>query len=157
KDKFQKNTPDENELADDGKQSGNLLISEEVPKLIIDDDVPWGEYNLSIDEKNARAPAACAGPALPTQKESTASWKTPLATSTGQSQDELDLSFEVNTAKEEETITATAHGAHVSIEDNELYEPENDLPSYKFPSLDLLEDRHTQSISLDKEELEKNK
>src|SRR5690606_10856795 len=98
-----------------------------------------------------------AEPALPTQKESTADWKTPLATSTGQSQDELDLSFEVNTAKEEETITATAHGAHVSIEDNEPYDPENDLPSYKFPTLDLLEDRHTQSISLDKEELEKNK
>lgn len=69
--------------------------------------------------------------------------------------DELELSFEV--IKQEDEAPAIAHGSHVSIEDNEPYAPELDLPSYKFPTLDLLEDRSQETITLDKEELEKNK
>ncbi|MEI8278961.1 MAG: DNA translocase FtsK [Bacteroidota bacterium] len=66
------------------------------------------------------------------------------------------LSFEVITQEEEPTAIIT-HGAHISIEDNEPYAPELDLPDYKFPTLDLLEERAQETISLDKEELEKNK
>lgn len=65
-----------------------------------------------------------------------------------------ELSFEVIQQQEEES--AIKHGAHISIENNESYAPELDLPNYKFPTLDLLEDR-TETITLDKEELEKNK
>jgi S-DNA-T family DNA segregation ATPase FtsK/SpoIIIE len=67
-----------------------------------------------------------------------------------------DLSFEVIT-QEEEPAAIISHGAHISIEANEPYAPELDLPDYKFPTLDLLEDRAQEVISLDKEELEKNK
>jgi S-DNA-T family DNA segregation ATPase FtsK/SpoIIIE len=66
------------------------------------------------------------------------------------------LSFEVVQA-EEAPSTIIAHGAHVSIKDNEPYAPELDLPGYKKPTLDLLEDRGSDSVALDKEELEKNK
>jgi len=66
---------------------------------------------------------------------------------------EPDLTFEVIRQDEEPVV---AHGAHISIQDNEPYAPELDLPSYKFPTLDLLEAR-TDHITLDKEELEKNK
>lgn len=66
---------------------------------------------------------------------------------------EPEFSFEVKKQEEEPTIK---HGAHISIENNEPYAPELDLPNYKFPTLDLLESR-SESITLDKEELEKNK
>lgn len=66
---------------------------------------------------------------------------------------DLDLSFEVTKQDDEPVIK---NGAHISIADNEPYAPELDLPDYKFPTLDLLEDRH-EVITLDKEELEKNK
>jgi len=67
---------------------------------------------------------------------------------------EEDLSFEVYKQEEEPAIK---NGAHISIASNEAYAPELDLPSYKFPTLDLLEDRAQEAITLDKDELEKNK
>ncbi len=70
-------------------------------------------------------------------------------------EEDTELSFEVITKQEEEA--PVRHGAHISIEDHEPYAPELDLPSYKFPTLDLLEDRSQEAITLDKEELEKNK
>lgn len=66
---------------------------------------------------------------------------------------DLDLSFEVIQQEDEPSIV---NGAHISIENNEPYAPELDLPHYKFPTLDLLENR-TEQITLDKAELEKNK
>lgn len=69
--------------------------------------------------------------------------------------DEVELSFEV--IKQEDEPVVIKHGAHISIQDNEAYAPELDLPDYKFPTLDLLEDRSQETITLDKEELEKNK
>jgi DNA segregation ATPase FtsK/SpoIIIE, S-DNA-T family len=68
--------------------------------------------------------------------------------------DEPEFSFEVIQQEEKPAIT---HGAHISIASNEPYAPELDLPDYRFPTLDLLLDRATEAISLDKEELEKNK
>src|SRR5690606_19658727 len=49
------------------------------------------------------------------------------------------------------------HGAHITIQDNEPYDPSLDLPDYKFPTLDLLDERPQSEIALDREELEKNK
>lgn len=69
---------------------------------------------------------------------------------------EEEFSLEV-TQREEEDIVAPKHGGHISIEDNEKYAPELDLPDYKFPTLDLLEERGKGSIILDKDELEQNK
>lgn len=66
-----------------------------------------------------------------------------------------DLTFEV--IKKHEEASIPAHGAHISIADKEPYAPELDLPNYKFPTLDLLKERSTTEISVDKEELEKNK
>ena len=65
-----------------------------------------------------------------------------------------EFSFEVIQQEEKPAIK---HGAHIAIASNEPYAPELDLPDYKFPTLNLLEDRATEIISLDKEELEKNK
>lgn len=70
-------------------------------------------------------------------------------------EEEPGLFFEVVAKQDEAPVIA--HGAHISLEDKELYAPELDLPSYKFPTLDLLEDRSQETITLDKEELEKNK
>jgi len=71
--------------------------------------------------------------------------------------EDLEFSFDVVHQAEEKIAPAISHGAHISIEDGEPYAPELDLPDYKFPTLDLLEDRVPEAISLDKEELEKNK
>ncbi len=65
----------------------------------------------------------------------------------------LGLSFEVIKQQDE---PAVVNGAHISIEDHEPYAPELDLPNYKFPTLDILENR-SEHITLDKQELEKNK
>lgn len=65
----------------------------------------------------------------------------------------IDFSFEV---VQQQEASAIGENAHVSIESDEPYAPELDLPHYKFPTLDLLEDR-SESITLDKAELEKNK
>ncbi|MBE2288383.1 MAG: DNA translocase FtsK [Chitinophagaceae bacterium] len=67
---------------------------------------------------------------------------------------EPEFSFEVIQQEEKPAIS---HGAHISIASNEPYAPELDLPDYKFPTIDLMEERATETISLDKEELEKNK
>lgn len=65
-----------------------------------------------------------------------------------------DFSFEV--VKREDSPAAIKN-VNQSIQDkSEPYAPELDLPQYKFPTLDLLEERH-EAITLDKEELEKNK
>ena len=72
-----------------------------------------------------------------------------------EAEDETELSFEVVSNKDETPVLK--NGAHISIEDKEPYAPELDLPSYKFPTLDLLEDRSQETVTLDKEELEKNK
>ncbi len=65
-----------------------------------------------------------------------------------------EFSFEVIQQEEKPAIK---HGSHIAIASNEPYAPELDLPDYKFPTLNLLEDRATEAIPLDKEELEKNK
>lgn len=66
---------------------------------------------------------------------------------------ELELSYVVKQVNE----PVIKHGAHISIADNEPFAPEETLRSYDFPTLDLLEDRVQEAISLNKEELERNK
>ncbi len=72
---------------------------------------------------------------------------------TGSELAELEFSYVVKQV-EEPTIK---HGDHISIADNEPFAPEESLKNYKFPTLDLLEDRVQEAISLNKEELERNK
>ncbi|WP_118950841.1 FtsK/SpoIIIE family DNA translocase [Taibaiella helva] len=66
-----------------------------------------------------------------------------------------DMDFEIRTV--EEPAAVPAHGAHITVQSGEPYDPALDLPSFKFPTLDLLEDIEQGAISLDREELEKNK
>lgn len=66
-----------------------------------------------------------------------------------------DLDFAVVVKQEE--ASAIKHGDHISIADNEPFAPEESLRSYKHPTLDLLEDRVQEAISLNKEELDRNK
>lgn len=68
-------------------------------------------------------------------------------------EDDVDFSFEVIQQQEP---SVEGKNAHISIESDEPYAPELDLPHYKFPTLDLLEVR-SETITLDKAELEKNK
>jgi S-DNA-T family DNA segregation ATPase FtsK/SpoIIIE len=67
---------------------------------------------------------------------------------------EVELNFEV---KHKPQRTTMLHGTHISIADNEPYAPELDLPDYKFPTLDLLENRPQEELALNKEELARNK
>lgn len=72
-------------------------------------------------------------------------------------EEEPEFSFEVVQQAEQPAAATITHGAHISIESGEAYAPELDLPDYKFPTLDLLEDRAQEAIALNKEELEANK
>ncbi|PSK94937.1 FtsK/SpoIIIE family DNA translocase [Taibaiella chishuiensis] len=65
------------------------------------------------------------------------------------------LDFEIRTV--EEPTAVPAHGSHITVESGEPYDPSLDLPNYKFPTLDLLDETEQGAISLDREELEKNK
>jgi S-DNA-T family DNA segregation ATPase FtsK/SpoIIIE len=70
----------------------------------------------------------------------------------------IDESFSFEVKQVDEPIAQVVpNGGHITIQSDEPYAPELDLPNYKFPTLDLLEDRVQEVISLDKEELEKNK
>ncbi|MBS1644740.1 MAG: DNA translocase FtsK, partial [Bacteroidetes bacterium] len=70
---------------------------------------------------------------------------------------EPGFSFEVVQQAEQPAAASIRHGDHISIESGEPYAPELDLPDYKFPTLDLLEQRSQETIALNKEELEQNK
>jgi DNA segregation ATPase FtsK/SpoIIIE, S-DNA-T family len=59
--------------------------------------------------------------------------------------------------KQEEKSPVLRNGAHISIADNQPYAPEETLRNYKFPTLDLLENRVSDVVPMDKEELEGNK
>lgn len=68
---------------------------------------------------------------------------------------EKPLDFEVHTVEEKNAIPK--HGEHISIESAEPYDPSLDLPNYKFPTIDLLENYQDEGLALDHEELQKNK
>lgn len=78
-----------------------------------------------------------------------------LAFDTFESDEEED-DFIVNKPIVEEK-TIPANGGHISIESGEPYDPSLDLPSYRFPTLDLLEQFSQEDIAYDREELERNK
>ncbi|HET8573590.1 MAG TPA: DNA translocase FtsK [Edaphocola sp.] len=65
------------------------------------------------------------------------------------------LDFEVHTVEEKKAIPQ--HGAHISIESAEPYDPSLDLPNYHFPTIDLLDNTFDDGVALDREELNKNK
>ncbi|MGC4056790.1 MAG: DNA translocase FtsK [Chitinophagaceae bacterium] len=88
---------------------------------------------------------------LPTEEPASAAFPEMIAEEPVQ-----EFSFEVKQAEPEKVKEVPVSG-HISIQSNEPYAPELDLPNYKFPTLDLLEDRAQEVISLDKDELEKNK
>lgn len=69
--------------------------------------------------------------------------------------EENPLDFEVHTVEEEKAIPQ--HGAHISIESAEPYDPSLDLPKYRYPTIDLLENYQEDSLALNHEELQKNK
>jgi DNA segregation ATPase FtsK/SpoIIIE, S-DNA-T family len=72
---------------------------------------------------------------------------------TNSAPEELELSYVVSQVEE----PVLKHGAHISIADNEPFAPEETLRNYKYPTLDLLENRVQEAISLNREELERNK
>jgi S-DNA-T family DNA segregation ATPase FtsK/SpoIIIE len=72
-----------------------------------------------------------------------------------ESSEDGGLDFEIKTVEEESAVPA--NGAHITIQSGEPYDPALDLPNFRFPTLDLLEDIEQGAISLDREELEKNK
>lgn len=91
------------------------------------------------------------------KKDEMTSLEIPAATALPANALPKDLSFEVVHQADEKPAPAIANGAHISIESGEPYAPELDLPNYKFPTLDLLEQRAAETIAFDKDELEKNK
>jgi len=134
---------------------------------IPDDEASAGKsYDLTLSQKEAAKPA---GPAVPATPEAA-----PLAVFPPVVEETLDIatapaptvrvaadaqpSFEVVAQHEEVPVAAAVkHGAHISVESGEPYAPELDLPDYRFPTLDLLEERSTERVALDREELEANK
>lgn len=68
---------------------------------------------------------------------------------------EAGLDFEIKTVAEKSNVPA--NGAHITVQSGEPYDPSLDLPNYKFPTLDLLDEMEQGAISFDREELEKNK
>lgn len=110
------------------------------PSIAVEEPEKPKVWDMSLSEK----PAAAATPARePEPGETPAPPPSPPETAP-------ELSFEVVHHKEEPLVEEKADMDH------EPYAPELDLPDFRFPGLDLLEDRD-QSITLNKEELEKNK
>lgn len=121
-------TTDEFEAQEEEAEDDTLIHADEGELVDFDEEEP--EHEISLD--------------IPPATEKT-------------KQEEPEFSFEVVQKEEEKPAPVIQHGGHISIEDGEPYAPELDLPDYKFPTLDLLEERVAETIALDKEELEKNK
>lgn len=77
--------------------------------------------------------------------------ETPMASSPSS-----DLDFTIEVAKTEEDIEAS-NTSGITVATDEPYDPSLELRNYKFPTIDLLEQRSTEEISIDKNELEQNK
>ena len=121
----------------------NAGKAESIPFLVSEKTDTAPEQTIEIEEKITEE--ANIEFVIP-EKEITKAQKNP----------EPDFSFEVKQPETEKSPEVPVSG-HISIQSKEPYAPELDLPSYKFPTLDLLEDRAQETISIDKEELEKNK
>lgn len=133
------------EIADFKEEPENTPNLRAIQPVIEEESTPG--YKFELTEKEIPEPITPPVPPLHTQ---------PIEEEIFEDEEQEDdgLSFEVIQIQEEKP--AIKHGAHISIQDNEPYAPELDLPDYKFPHLDLLEDRN-EAVTLDKEELEKNK
>jgi DNA segregation ATPase FtsK/SpoIIIE, S-DNA-T family len=160
------------EKTTNSKQKGNNLATdntfqdvfheEDAPGLFLHSDLEVMQNTLRVPEEE---------PALDTNMELEKEESIGLAENTNHSQlldintpnteakkstlsntDDLDMEVVVKPA-EETVITDT----HSSIENAEAYDPSLDLSNYKYPTLDLLEDRGAETISVTKEELEQNK
>jgi len=138
-------------------------IANEVEKPVVIDEHTDGvkEWDMAVVEKEEKIASLNAYPTAEIEEEQYEETiiadeddedYTPLPPK--KNDEGVAFSFEVIAQEDEPTIQ---HGAHISIADNEPYAPELDLPNYKFPTLDLLEDRVQEAISLNKEELERNK
>lgn len=67
---------------------------------------------------------------------------------------DTDFTLEVLRKEDEAPIL---ENASVAIANDDLYDPSLDLRDYKFPTVDLLEQRATSDVSIDTQELENNK
>lgn len=138
-----------------GLQETNTAPENIQPLTSIDDEIePEEEWDMQLVDKNNNAAIAKDYIAEPEPEEEIEEEEEPLYISTPAPKEE-EFTFEVTKLEEERVIPT--HGGHISIADNEKYAPELDLPDYKFPTLDLLEERSSESIVLDKGELEQNK
>jgi len=132
-----------------------------LPLAQIDEQAPAAQYDLTYTDRTAKKNTEPIGASPAVYEEEIIVEEEPDEEAEQEIElsipekktEEPDFSFEVIQQEDEPVIK---NGAHISIENNEPYAPELDLPSYKFPTLDLLESR-SEAITLDKEELEKNK
>jgi len=79
---------------------------------------------------------------------------TPLPQETPVAAPESDLTLEVVKIDEPQEIITNSH---ITVAGDEPYDPSLELRNYKFPTIDLLEHRSNEEISIDKNELEQNK
>lgn len=150
-------TPETAEAVEPAKEESKVVEPINYDALNVDEET--GEitnWDITLSEKTEEAAEMNAEEDLVAEDENSAYEEEVEITITEpeEAKEDVELSFEVIKQEDEPVIK---HGAHISIQDHEPYAPELDLPDYKFPTLDLLEDRTQEIIQLDKEELEKNK
>lgn len=110
-------------------------IQEETPIRV--PDTFWDSIDESSDENNSNS-------SIELNNETTSP----------ASVEKEDLTMEIVTREEEDT---NLRNDHISIGTDEPYDPALELRNYKFPTIDLLEQRNIEDISVDKAELETNK
>ncbi|HEY9178180.1 MAG TPA: DNA translocase FtsK 4TM domain-containing protein, partial [Flavipsychrobacter sp.] len=167
-------TVDNTEDEEEAPHSANYAADNIQPLSNIEEEEEEDEWELQLVDKTPQAPTVNEMYAAQTGTEETAvveeeeedteydnagysNEPEPAAKAAplGENSGDTEFSFEVTKLEEERSIPT--HGGHISIADNEKYAPELDLPDYKFPTLDLLEERSSETIVLDKGELEQNK
>jgi DNA segregation ATPase FtsK/SpoIIIE, S-DNA-T family len=138
--------------------SNHLINEDQNMTLVIDDSRENKEWDMAVSEHEAAGDNGDAETEV-TEEEDTESeeqeeYKKYLEEKdAAKKPEELELSYVVKRVEE----PVIKHGAHISIADNEPFAPEETLRNYRFPTLDLLEERVQEAIALNKEELERNK
>jgi S-DNA-T family DNA segregation ATPase FtsK/SpoIIIE len=116
-------------------------------------DVPYNTYEFAVDEADEVSRATNQKSVKQDDSIEVESATENIEEETRNSNDtNIELTIEKTVQEEQGNQKGAVYGSADSV-----YDPTLDLPHYKYPTLDLLNDYHGEQVKVEKEELERNK
>ncbi len=153
--------PNENTVAPN-IQGGENTESEIVPILVVDDTLTTHDdeksFSQNTEEEMGEEQTVHQDEITDTTTETTSTYKELEIENTTPTEDEQNKANELTleVVKIEDSPIEESNEKS-TVASDEPYDPSLELRDYKFPTIDLLEQRNVEGISIDKDELEQNK